>query len=99
MFHELWIESGKIKSMKNIYNKLISILQQITILTIPLLCKPNLIHVSNHYYKWKLKKCGIYSQILPVFSNIAVIPIGGKRLTEGEADTWRFVVFGRIVEE
>ena len=31
--------------------------------------------------------------------NIAFIPIQDNRLTEGEADTWKFVVFGRIVEE
>ena len=96
MFHELWILQYKFDSITSFIKKIIAEAQKTIILTMTYVCKPCIVHVSNYLYQLRLANYGICSDVLPIFSNIPLIPI--KEKVSRNKNSWRFVVFGRITE-
>jgi len=64
MFHELWVDPSNFK------NKLIAFMQRNIIRNLVLKLNPQAMHTSIPIYKQRLENADIYSDILPIFSNI-----------------------------
>ena len=88
MAHELWTmpRHGLIKRLVSCYQKFLT-------LYIFKLVNPIALHVSNPFYKNLLSDCGISSSILPIFSNIPVIPLLNPTKDD---EVWNFVFFGTL---
>ena len=90
MFHELWISRRP-----NIKSFVISILQELLIRLTCKILNPALINTSIDFYKWRLKRFDIQSEILPLFSNIPNF----TRDSHSNLSTtkfWNFVFFGSL---
>jgi hypothetical protein len=72
MFHELYVGFTKISSLKH---RMTGHFQRRIILSIVKSLQPELITTSNHLYQSILSKDNVASQVLPLFSNIAIAPI------------------------
>ena len=88
MAHELWTmpRHGLIK-------RIFSQFQKLLILVLFKSVNPKVIHVSNIYYKDILRSFGLRSSVLPIFSNIPVIPLSYPRKKD---NVWNFVFFGTL---
>ncbi|MFL9844950.1 glycosyltransferase family protein [Flavobacterium rhizosphaerae] len=66
MYHELWVED---KDIKGIF---LSCLQKISIIMLKILLRPKISHTHVPLYMKRLRKIGIRSSSLPLFSNIKI---------------------------
>lgn len=71
MFHEIWIGIDQEASVKH---RIWGALQRHSIVRLARRNKPNVVHTTNAAYQCALQQCGINARILPVFSNIPVLP-------------------------
>ncbi|QNJ00618.1 hypothetical protein SynA1562_01788 [Synechococcus sp. A15-62] len=88
MAHELWTmpDKGLIKRLVSLFQKLITI-------NLLKLLRPQVVHVSNFYYRDMLLACGISSTVLPLFSHIPVTQILNLKKDD---NVWNFVFFGTL---
>ncbi len=71
MFHELWIGFTKISSLKH---KMIGLAQKKLATSIARSLRPNAVTTTNRLYQLLLQKNKITAEILPLFSNIPIVP-------------------------
>jgi hypothetical protein len=90
--HELWVDP----SLSRRY-QLLSKLQCLLFLLLHRSLKPVVVHVTNHLYQSQLSLLSIKSRVLPLFSNIPLIPL--DVLPNRPEKVWRFVLFGSIYHE
>ena len=88
MAHELWTMPDR-----GFLRHIISRCQKLITIKLFKLLHPQVIHVSNYYYKDLLSAYGISSSVLPLFSNIPVIP-GLNH--QKNSKVWTFVFFGTV---
>ena len=89
MFHELWGGSGN-----KLTDPVICALQKHLLARIQRELRPRVINVTNEFYRKRLKSIGVASEVLPLFSNIPVMPPEAKR--RDERRRWVFAIFGTL---
>ena len=76
-FHETWIKKQSGLGCRAINHKSIRFLQREAVRRLVRTLKPNVIHTSNAYYRKELSGllAGLGVGVIPVFSNITVMPV------------------------
>lgn len=108
MFHELWLPLWDGQAMRY---RAIGAIQRYLIKDLIQKLRP-IIHTSNEEYLRRLAATGASAEILPLFSNIPVVPVDreaqrldllkegfGEASDELESDCWIFVFFGALHPE
>jgi hypothetical protein len=90
MFHELWVGMNSESSVKV---KVWGIVQRIMILSFTKNVNPSSVHTQTKLYQWQLSKLGLYSKLLPLFSNIEVFD---SNIKINNSNKFCFVLFGSI---
>lgn len=96
MFHELWLGIGK---FENIKHTIWGFFQKRIILSLLSNIKPSLIHSNSSWYATQLRKITKYVSVLPLFSNIPLVPEYANKTKEinfSKIKSLKFVLFGHI---
>lgn len=89
MFHELWGGSGN-----KLTDPVICALQKHLLARIQRELRPRVVNVTNEFYRKRLKSIGVASEVLPLFSNIPVMP--PESTSRDERRRWVFAIFGTL---
>jgi hypothetical protein len=89
MFHELW--GG---SRNKFTDPVICALQKHLLARIQRELRPRVVNVTNEFYRKRLKSIGVASEVLPLFSNIPVMP--PESTSRDERRRWVFAIFGTL---
>ncbi|MFN9546612.1 MAG: hypothetical protein ACK6AD_06035 [Cyanobacteriota bacterium] len=89
MVHELWVDPSQ-----SIRHRLLYYLQRQIFRLLCIILHPRLVHTSNHWYQGLLSSVGVKSALLPLFSNIAYVPVVSLKKTPTQ--DWTFLFFGAI---
>jgi hypothetical protein len=89
MFHELWGGSGN-----KLTDGVVCALQKHLLARIQRELRPRVVNVTNEFYRKRLKSIGVASEVLPLFSNIPVMP--PESTSRDERRRWVFAIFGTL---
>ncbi len=109
MFHELWIGLPESSGWKD---RVVGGIQKFFILDFLRQIRPRVVHTNTAAYRALLDKCGVRSTVLPLFSAIPIVPVGGSEWPLEElasrgipigrgnrGEYWIFGMFGSIPPE
>ncbi|MFN9645266.1 MAG: hypothetical protein ACK6BG_09180 [Cyanobacteriota bacterium] len=94
--HELWVDPTA-----GLPDRILSKVQREILRLLLRRLKPSVVHTTNFWYRNQLRSIGQSADVLPLFSNIGLVPMSPSilgQVSQG-CSVWRFLLFGSINKE